>query len=435
MSKHFFQVIAIALIISGVFLLQSCEEPEEIGKNLVPNQDNLNVEKVDSTTIHAFSYAEDSLQTSEPEVLIAGSYRDEKFGQTNASFYTQLRMASTNLDFGSNPVADSIVLTIPYKSYYGDTTKSQEFEVYELAEELDNDSTYYSNDQTDILQPKIGSQTITPKPQTSVIDNGDTLPAMMRIKLNQSLAERFINAGSSVFIDNQSFMDYFKGIYVKPVENSGDGSILSLDPYSSNAKMTLYYHNDGQDSLNTSFFMSDLSAKYSHFGHDYTLGSNALQQQVVQEDTVPPVQSLYIQSMAGININVRFPHFDDWKNKDIALNKATLVLKTDQTDNTADTYKKPPRLGMAKVNEEGNLELLTDFVVSSDVFDGYLHENRNEYRFVITRHMQEILNGEEDYGLIIVSDRRSSNAFRAVLKGPQAQNKPMQLELIYTELD
>ena len=435
MPKHFFQVIAVVMTIAGIFLMQSCEEPEEVGKDLVPNQDNLNVEKVDSTTIHAFSYAEDSLQTSDPQVLLAGSYYDEKFGQTNASFYPQLRMASTNLDFGTNPVADSIVLTIPYKSYYGDTTKSMDFEVYELAERLDNDSTYYSNDQTDILQPKIGDQTITPKPQTSVVYNGDTLPPMMRIKLNQSLADRFINAGSSVFMDNESFMDYFSGIYVEPVENMGDGSILSFNPYSSNAKMTLYYHNDVQDSLTTSFFMSDLSAKYSHFEHDYTTGSNPLQQQVVQEDTVAPIQSLYIQSMAGINIKVRFPHFDDWKNKDIALNKATLVLKTDQSDNTADTYKEPQRLGMAKLNKEGDLELLTDFVVSSDVFDGYFHENRNEYRFVITRHMQEILNGEEDYGLIIVSDRRSSNAYRAVLKGPQAQNNPMQLELIYTELD
>lgn len=435
MSKNFFQVIAIALTISGIFLLQSCEEPEEIGKDLVPDQDNLNVEKVDSTSIHAFSYEEDSLQTSEPEVVIAGSYRDEKFGQTNASFYTQLRMASTNLDFGVNPVADSIVLTIPYHSYYGDTTKSLEFEVYELAEKLDNDSTYYSNDQTDILQPKIGSQTVTPKPQTSVIYNGDTLPPVLRIKLNKSLAERFINASSSVFMDNESFMDYFKGIYVKPVENTGDGSILSFDPYSSNANMTLHYHNDTQDSLTTSFFMSDLSAKYSHYEHDYTTGSSELQQQVVQEDTVAPIQSLFIQSMAGINIKVRFPHFDDWKNKDIALNKATLVLKTDPSDHTADTYKEPQRLGMAKVTEDGDLELLTDFVVSSDIFDGYFNENRNEYRFVITRHMQEILNGEEDYGLIIVSDRRSSNANRAVLNGPQAQNNQMQLELIYTELD
>ncbi|MCF8219533.1 MAG: DUF4270 domain-containing protein [Bacteroidales bacterium] len=435
MPKHFFQISAIGLTIAMIFLLQSCEEPEEIGKDLVPGQDNLNVEKVDSTTIHAFSYGEDSLQTSDPQVVLAGSYRDEKFGQTNASFYTQLRMTSTSLDFGVNPVADSIVLTIPYHSYYGDTTQSQQFEVFELAESLNNDSTYYSDEQTDIVQTPIGQQTITPKPRTSVVDNGDTLPPLMRIKLDHSLAERFINAGSSVFVDNKTFLNYFKGIYVKPVENTGDGSILSFNPYSSNANMTLYYHNNGQDSLSTSFYMSDLSAKYSYFEHDFTTGSNALQQQVVQEDTIAPIQSLFVQSMAGVNIKVRFPHFDDWKKKDIALNKATLVLKTDPNDNTADTYQEPPRLGMAKVTEDGNLELLTDFVVSSDVFDGYFHENRNEYRFVITRHMQEILNGEEDYGLIIVSDRRSSNAYRAVLNGPQAQNNPMQLELIYTKLD
>lgn len=140
--------------------------------------------------------------------------------------------------------------------------------------------------------------------------------------------------------------------------------------------------------------------------------------------------------MAGVNVRIRFPYLDQWKDKNIALNKATLVVETDTTDYTSDKYKEPLRLGLVKVNEEGKLELLTDYVVSSEIFDGYFKSNKNEYRFVITRHMQELLNGDmKDYGLYLVSDQRSRNAYRVALMGPQAQQRKMRLEMIYTELD
>lgn len=441
MLKSILKGFALSATIFMLLINQACEEPDEIGKDLLPPQDNLNVSISDSSSIHAFSYSEDSVKTSDPQVLLAGNYLDEIFGQTSAAFYTQLIMSTTNLDFGSNPVPDSVVLTLPYFSFYGDTTAIQTLEVYRLTEDLYSDTTYYSNEDINYMLPEIGTHTFTPKPQTPVIlDNGDTLPPMVRIPIDDALAsEFFYSAGSSVFDDNESFLDYFKGIHVKASINNGDGSILYFDPYSSNARMTIYYHNDDKDSLTASFYMGELSGKFSHFDHDYTTGNtmlaDSLQEQVVQKDTLSPINTLFIQAMSGINVRIRFPYLDQWKDENIAINKATLIVKTNPADNSNDVYKEPLRLGLAKVVEDGKLELLTDYIISADIFDGYFNDNKDEYRFVITQHIQEILNGEEDRGLIMVSDKRSSNAYRAALIGPQAKDKNMRLELIYTELE
>lgn len=441
MPQRILKVIAIALTVLGLAMNQACEEPDEIGKDLLPPQDNLNVDIDDSTTIHAFSVIDDSLKTSDPQIIMAGSYFDPIFGQTDASYYAQLRMPSTDLEFGTNAVADSIVLSIPYFSFYGDTTMPLTFEVYELSDDLDPDTNYYSNDVTNYFAQALGSKQFYPKPQSMTVVGNDTLPPMIRIKIDISLAERFITqGGTSVFDDNESFLDYFKGIHVKAATNPGDGSILYFDPYSAYSNLTLYYQNDDDDSLKVSFYTNQLAAKYSKFDHDYSSGTHmlatALQQQLIQKDTTAPVESVFLQSMAGVNVRIRFPYLDQWKDKNIALNKATLVVETDTTDYTSDKYKEPLRLGLVKVNEEGKLELLTDYVVSSEIFDGYFKSNKNEYRFVITRHMQELLNGDmKDYGLYLVSDQRSRNAYRVALMGPQAQQRKMRLEMIYTELD
>ncbi|MFO8053612.1 MAG: DUF4270 domain-containing protein [Bacteroidales bacterium] len=429
--------LSVLILLSILFLHPGCEEPEDIGKDLLPPQDNLGVNFTDTTTIHAFTQKEEPFKTGMRQRVLAGSYQDKVFGQTNASFYTQLRMPTTNLDFGSNPAVDSVVLSLAYDGFYGDTTQAMTFEVYELDDNLHSDTSYYSNDEAAVLTPPLGSKTINNiSPTTPVIAGGDTMPAMLRIPVTNSLAQRFFNAGSSVFVNNESFLDYFKGIHVKVQENKNDGSILYFDPFSVHSALTIYYRSDN-DTVSTHFHLGEHSAKFNRYEHDYTdpVAKPALRKQVIQEDTTPPIERLFLQSMAGVNVKIQFPHIEQWEKKNIALNKATLVVSPDPGDLTSDKYKKPERLGLVKINNNGEFELLTDFTVSPEIFDGNFNSNRNEYRFTITRHMQELLNGAPDNGLIMVNDKRALNAYRLMLMGPQAQNSALKLELIYTDLD
>ncbi len=438
MPQRIFKVIAAALTFAVFALIQACEKPDDIGKNILPPSDNLNVDFTDTITIHAYSFSEDSVKTSGQQLLLAGSYLDPVFGQADASFYSQVKMPVSNLSFGSNPVVDSVVLSLTYFSFYGDTTYPQTFEVYEVLEDLDDDTTYFSSDEKVVSPQILGSRTFTPHPQKPLTIGDDTLPPGLRIPIDNALAERFFAAGTGPFTDNEAFTDFFKGIKVKAATNTSDGAILYFDPLVVHSALHIYYHND-DDTITTSFYMNEDAARFSHFDHDFSTGTSMLaselQQQVVQKDTAPPVESLFLQSMAGVNVKIQFPHIANWRDEDIAVNKATLVVETDTTDYSADRYKAPLRLGMAKLNEDGKLGLIEDFLISPELFDGRYRKDQNEYHFNITRHIQEILSGEPDYGMIMLVDKRNSNGYRAALMGPQAQERRMRLELIYTKLD
>lgn len=420
---------------ASVFLLvlHACEKPEDLGRDVLPSQDDLHAHFSDSLTVHAFSYDEDPIRTSMRQRILIGSYYDPVFGQIHSSLFTQLRMPSTNLDFGPSPEVDSVILSLSYTGFYGDTSQQAIFKVYELQESLSGDTAYYSDDQVAHSRTPLGQKQFYPRPTTSVMSGGDTLPAMVRIPLNNHLAQRFFQAGSGVFVDNSTFLNFFKGIHVRAQTKPSDGAILYFNPFAAHSIMTIYYRSNG-DTLQASFHMGEESVKFNRYTHDYSTANIDVQEQVIQKDTLPPTSSLFIQSMGGISVRIRFPYLDQYRDKDIALNKATLVVKADPSDASSDTYKEPPRMGLVTLNDEGELELLTDYLVSAELFDGYYDNQRKEYRFTITRHIQERLNGEPDYGLVMVSDQRALNANRVALKGPQHPDRPMRLELIYTRL-
>jgi hypothetical protein len=77
--------------------------------------------------------------------VVLGSYVDPKFGSFDGSFYTQVRLAGVNPNFGSPSTiaVDSMVIALEYAGYYGDLS-TQKFEVFALNEDLNNDSTYYA---------------------------------------------------------------------------------------------------------------------------------------------------------------------------------------------------------------------------------------------------------------------------------------------------
>ena len=88
-----------------------------------------------------------------------------------------------------------------------------------------------------------------------------------------------------------------------------------------------------------------------------------------------------------------------------------------------------------KLDENGDLYFLTDYTIGATYFGGFYNESKKEYRFNISKHIQEILNGEIiDYGLILIPDKRQMTANRVVLNGPESSNNKLRLELIYTKL-
>jgi len=148
-------------------LLLNCKKDESfIGREL--QNEDLNVSKIDNFTILTHTTLADTLRADEISISTLGSMNDMVMGKTNSSFFTQLRIPVDNVNFSgtgplTNIILDSVVLSLEYEDHYG-SLNAQNFEVYEVNEEIEIDSAYYNgksftNLGTNLVQPGIGTQT------------------------------------------------------------------------------------------------------------------------------------------------------------------------------------------------------------------------------------------------------------------------------------
>lgn len=205
------------------FIFLSCvDEDSMLGMGLVDQSDMLNIKKYDDFDISAYIYHEgDSLKTSNSRYMTLGSYKDNVFGEITTSIYTQVSLSSTTMDFssytqGQANEADSIVLTIAYNGMFVKDTnmkeKDMKIEVFELSQGFDT-NVYFTNSRLEYNPSPIISQTIKVSPKESVLIMGDSLVPHLRVNLGNGFLNQIVSSGS--FSDNESFLNFFKGIYIK----------------------------------------------------------------------------------------------------------------------------------------------------------------------------------------------------------------------------
>ncbi len=425
----------------AIFLLSflfSCEEPDIVGLEVQPPNDKMDVVFCDTITLVAYSVKEDSIRTDETVYNLLGSNYDPMFGKNSAGFYSQFRLSSNNANFGSNPVLDSIVLSLLYKGIYGDTSAQQTVKVYELDENIYKDSVYYSNREILTTGTTLASKTFVPNLKDSVIVGGVKESPQLRIRLSDALGQRFLNAsGSTSLSDNTNFLEFFKGIYVTTLPASGTGAIMYFDMLNSLSKITLYYQNDTTDSLKYNFVSNELCARINHFNHSKYQYADPYLRSEVSGDTTKGDSILYIQSMAGLKIRIQYPYIRDLiKNGRIAINKADLIVAIDNNDASLPDYTPPPQLVLLE-EKDGLIRFLLDQYEGMSYYGGVYNSSKKEYKFNIARHIQQVVDGiKENIGLYLVvwlADR-PNKANRVVLNGTKRQNGNLRLQLTYTKL-
>ena len=152
-AKFFLFPVAVILTIS----FASCDKSSVIGLDVQPANDLLNVKFDDTAKLYTKTVREDHLRTDQGLITsgtaLIGKYIDPLFGETQASMYSQLRQPN-NLgatSFGTNPVCDSIVLSLVYGgAYYGEAVgrrplRTQKINVYEVMNDISHSIPYYSD--------------------------------------------------------------------------------------------------------------------------------------------------------------------------------------------------------------------------------------------------------------------------------------------------
>lgn len=386
-------MIGILLILA----LFSCKkDPYEIGIDLLPPSDTLNVRTTDTCTIEAFSVRQDSTRTDKTTSLMLGSIMDPVFGLTSNSFYTQVFLESEGVSFGAHPVLDSLVLMLFYSGYYGDTLTQQNVKVYEISDYFSYDSVRYSTQQLGIYPTLLSDLDFTPRINDSVSVYGSKVAPHLRINLNKQtnyLGNKILTAPTDVLASNNAFIHFVKGLYVQATPVNSKGAILNLSLSSGLSKMVVYFHNGdvpADDSLSFNLPLSQYGAHFIHVEHNgYLDATQELKRQILNHDSAQGANQLFLQGMGGVKVKLKFPYMNNLgKGKIIAINDAILELKNMETDTI---YPAPLTLSLIRQDSIGRIGYIIDENEGATYFGGTYNTTTRSYFFRLTQHMQKVV--------------------------------------------
>ena len=256
--------------------------------------------------VKAYTKVLDPVQTSNLPIYALGVYNDPVYGQTTASILTQvISSVAVNPTFGSDPVLDSVVITIPYFSRSIGITENNAVEyqldsvfgsnpfklsIYEsnfFLRDFDPNAglnarqNYFSNGSSSLSESISQSDleynlikvvdTIIPDRNLIVLTNEEgevreTQTPAIRIVLTDQEELNFWKTkildkeGEAELSNRSNFVNYFRGLYFKaePISNSGSYALLNLNQV--NANVTLHYKRDpfveGNDRENATFSLN-----------------------------------------------------------------------------------------------------------------------------------------------------------------------------------
>lgn len=423
-------VAAIVLFIAGL-LFSGCKKPEnDLGLNVQPEEDALGLNQTDTLSLITYTLLEDSVRGDELTVNLAGSYMDRDLGKVSAAMGFQILTAAQNITFLKDSITiDSVVLSLKYSGYYGNLN-SQTFRVYRITEQLYVDSSYYFDQTISYDNSKdwveSGYGTFTPDPFSTMVVGTDTAaPAQLRLKLSNELGDTLLGTSTTNLATPEAFVGWFNGLLVvpdNPVQGTEQGAILYFDLVDSYSKLTVYYReNEGAgivDTTSVDFPITSSSARFtsSTFGHA-SAGVNAY-----LTDTTRGMERFHIQTMSGLKGAIQFPWLDNLKGLPVVINKAELVLPVEYYSSSS--YYPISRLFLVRTDEYGNEETLPDLNEGDAHAGGYYDNTKKEYRFLITRYVQQILyNKLENTGLRVLSTEAGVSGNRVILSGPSSDLK------------
>jgi len=432
----------------------ACEEDfEDVGVSLVDN-DVFNTDQIDFEVI---GYSK-NVDSSRVDGLIGlgglynlGVYENENFGVLNASIVAQIGSGSI-IDFGLNPVIDTVILDIPYfstreddnddgtpsftlDSIIGDQDVEYTMNVKRLTTFLNsldpNDLTrvneYFSSD-TYATSTELHSGLFKPNRNDTVlyvnrdffegeesIDTikKDDLSPSIKLNLDNAEVERIFltEATESNLVSSNSFVSYFRGILLEAT--GSDGSLMSL--LTSDATVNIYYTNEvltdeGETDLNGDGDTDDLDVPVltkqtlvltlsgiiaSTYNRDYA--GSTIESFLNAPDITSGQENLFVQGSAGsiaeleVQIDIEELRARNW-----LINGAILDVYVDEDfpDNTI----VPEQLYL--YNADFN-SLLLDVLSEAGFFStvgigGVLERDEDtgepiRYRFSITDYISELL--------------------------------------------
>ena len=264
------------LFTAGILLFVSCDkEYSAVGDALIGDNNFELVKYPSNVEAHNEKITSiDPIESNNLDVNALGIYDNPAFGKTTANFVTQLTLATLNPTFGTNPLIDSVYIDVPYfvdadstvaitsagntyvlDSIYGKKLAKIKLSVYEsgryMGTQDGKSQTFYTNQNAEfdnLKIPYLGNRlnddadkaqndefffnpkqnTLKTTDATGNVTRTYSAPSM-RLKLNTTFfKDKILNAPAGSLVNNDVFINYFKGLYFKVEQSGADKGSLAM---------------------------------------------------------------------------------------------------------------------------------------------------------------------------------------------------------------
>ncbi len=466
------------LLLGIVLFTASCEDDfSETGSSLV-NNNNFNALLYDSSQIEVSTKPLVKMQSNLLNSYSLGFYSDVIYGSYSASILTQLTLQNPDPDFGTFPELDSVVLTIPYystaisqdeesiqyelDSVYG--TAPINLELYQSnyflrSQDPENDyenQAYYSN------QGEVFESLLEPTPFDTIVDfqpsplevtyreintqgEFDTITKSPRMRVNLPVSffkELIIDRdGTSELLSNSNFQNFFRGLYIKPVNKLGVSinALSLLNIRSEEAKISLYFKTSEVEEP------EDDEVEYKEYALFF--GSNIINVMNTDDQNIPSGDNIHLKggqgSMAIIDLFTDPAELETLRSSDWLINDANLTFYVDENEVNED-HNQPERLFVYDIKNNRVLQDYTFDVSANDnspLNSRLIHMSRLDeddsgrrfYKIRLTSHISDIINKDSTntrLGLVVSNNVNIFNPVKAEIEGEENIDEEYQLEII-----
>jgi hypothetical protein len=393
----------------------------ELGAGLIPGVDGVNTLDTTLDVITDNFIDPDTARIYKTDNHVLGAItNDPLFGRTEARMLFQL-MPEFYPFFISGPkdslVADSAVLILSYRGFYGDSTQPLRVSVDELSTATPMNN--FFNYATDYPQ-LYNFNTVGSLGNTHTVDIrrlGDSVNNryekarnQIRIPLNTSLANRLLKQydSTNAYRNDTAFKTFFGGLALRVSNATPANALLYINLIDTNSKLALYYNTRQPGAT-----IRDTNVAYFRFnivssGDANFVTRNRAGAEVANRLNNNRADSLaYVQAVPGTYVRIRIPHLSRLSNR--IIHRAELITEQVPDDanlTTFDRYMPPPRLLLLSIYDSVNkrkINIPNAYSIglngpNTPEFGGFLvtktvpgYDRLASYNFNLTRYVQGIV--------------------------------------------
>lgn len=426
-----------------LLLAQACTEVDKtLGEDFIPPNQELKVQVRDATGfITMRNVALDSMSTGSFSVATLGRLNDGRLGKTSAGFVAQFLPASYAFTFEEGVTGfDSVCLVLDFSSTYGSDPTPMTVQVYEVNADLSIDSVYYG-------KPEVANRISKSANLAAGSDSITAESTSVRVRLRDD--EQLFNRLFSYTTSADSFLTFFKGLYVKVKDAEADGAaggsiksvslVNSSTSYASSA-IVAYYHYPYTDSegvtrdsvTSFTFHVFSTTPRFNVFEHD-----NA--HLIAQDDM------LCMQGLLGVatKMEVSSDSLAAWtgtgdEKKAYAVSRAELVLHVQDASDYAklDAYATQLQCIVRHSSDTSvTYASIWDMYASdgnfNSAFDGAINRSLMQYSLNLTHYFNAAAKDGSALPLLLIPYSYTSDARSALINN--TSSKP-QLKITYVEI-